>query len=325
MVLNRKAWLGLTAALVALASVGVNAVSGRKMAIAHHAPHHGLRGQIAQAPLTQIKIAFATRANATELQAKADKVASLLSREVRMPIAATIADETASVEALRTNRVQVAFLSGRAALKAEQLANARMYLAEVRSTYSGRYTYRSIMVVRKESPLGAKANPKLTLEQLRGRTIAFTSPTSGSGFIFPVAELVKQNLVPSRDRLDAFFNRVTYGNGYSGALQAVLRGQADVAAVSEYTLGAPYITAEEAKQLRILYSISGVPAHGIVIDDSVPVVVREKLITAMMKLNQPANNPLLRDLYNSTELVRVDHNRHLAPVRDALKRAGFEP
>jgi len=325
MVLIKKAVLGLTAALVALTSVGVGALSGRNKVMAHHAPHHGLQGQVAQAPITQINIAFATRANTTELQAKADKVTALLSRELGMPIKATIADETASVEALRTNRTQVAFLSGRAALKAEQLAKARMYLAEVRSTYSGRYTYRSVMVVRKESLLGAKANPKLTLEQLRGRTIAFTSPTSGSGFVFPVAELVKQNLVPNRDRLEAFFSRVTYGNGYSGALQAVLRGQADVAAVSEYTLGAPYITAEEAQQLRVLYAISGVPAHGIVIDDSVPAPTREKLITALLKLNQPANNLLLRDLYNSTELVRVDHTRHLAPIRDALKRAGFEP
>jgi phosphonate transport system substrate-binding protein len=136
---------------------------------------------------------------------------------------------------------------------------------------------------------------------------------------------VKTGLVPNRDRLGNFFSQVSYGGGYPGALQAVLRGQADVAAVSEYTLGAPYITAEEAQRLRILYSIPGVPAHGIVVDDRVPAQMRERVISALLKLNQSGNNKLLRDLYNSTELVRVDHDRHVKPMFEALQRAGIEP
>jgi phosphonate transport system substrate-binding protein len=61
------------------------------------------------------------------------------------------------------------------------------------------------------------------------------------------------------------------------------------------------------------------------IDDKVPADQREKLINALLKLNQSENNQLLRGLYNSTELVRVDHNRHLSPVRQALQRVGIEP
>ncbi|NJK52595.1 MAG: PhnD/SsuA/transferrin family substrate-binding protein, partial [Leptolyngbyaceae cyanobacterium SU_3_3] len=203
--------------------------------------------------------------------------------------------------------------------------NASFYLAEVRSDYSGRYTYRSVFVVRNDSPLRTKGNSQQTLGQLRGKRMAFTSPTSGSGFIFPVGELVKQKFVPDRDRLGGFFGQVSYGGNYSGALQAVLRGQADVAAVSEYALKPPYVTAEESKRLRVLQAIPGVPAHGVAIDDRVPAVLRERLITAMQKLNQPANNAMLTGLYNSTELVRVDHDRHLAPMKDALRRVGMEP
>ena len=152
------------------------------------------------------------------------------------------------MEALRANRAEVAFLSSRPALKAEQLANARMHLAEVRDTYSGRFTYNSIFVVRDNSPLRSGNNAKTTLEQLRGRRMAFTSPTSGSGFIFPVSELVKQGFVPNRDRLDGFFGQVAYGGNYSKALQAVVRGQAEIAAVSEYALLPPYITEEERRR-----------------------------------------------------------------------------
>jgi phosphonate transport system substrate-binding protein len=45
----------------------------------------------------------------------------------------------------------------------------------------------------------------------------------------------------------------------------------------------------------------------------------------MMKLNQPANNGLFKSLYNSTQLVKVEHNQHLAPMREALQRAGIDP
>jgi phosphonate transport system substrate-binding protein len=258
------------------------------------------------------------------MQQKADAVVAFLSKETSLPLAAVVADDAAAVEALRANQADVAFLSSRPALKAEQLANSRLHLAEVRPNYSGGYTYRSVFVVRKDSPLKSNDAPKEALEQLKGKTIAFTSPTSGSGFIFPVGDLVKQGLVPDRDRLDQFFGQVTYGGDYSKALQAVLRGQAEVAAVSEYALKPPYITEAEAQQLRVLYAIPGVPAHGVAIDDDVPAPTRDKLVAAMLKLNQTQNNQLLKSLYNSSELVSVDHDKHLSPMREALQRAGMK-
>ena len=278
----------------------------------------------AEATGTPIKIVFPNRSDSTNLQQKADAVATFLSKETGLPLTAVVADDAAAVEALRANQADVAFLSSRPALKAEQLAGSRLYLAEVRPNYSGGYTYRSVFVVPKDSPLKSSDDPKAALEQLKDKTIAFTSPTSGSGFIFPVGDLVKQGLVPYRDRLDQFFGEVTYGGDYSKALQSVLRGQAEVAAVSEYALKPPYLTEAEAQKLRILYAIPGVPAHGVAIDDDVSAETRDKLVAAMLKLNESENNALLKDLYNSTELVSVEHDKHLTPMREALQRAEIE-
>jgi phosphonate transport system substrate-binding protein len=271
-----------------------------------------------------IKIVFPTRSGVTDLQAKANAATAFLSKELQQPVEAVFGDETAAVEALRANRADVAFLGSRSALKAKELANASLYLAEVRSNYSGGHTYKSVFVVPKNSALKS-GQGKGTLTQLKGKKMSFTSPTSGSGFIFPVAELVQQKLVPDRDRLNGFFGQVTYGGSYDKALQAVLKGQADVAAVSEYALGSPYITAAEASTLRVLYSIPGVPAHGISIDDDVSTSDRNRLIAAMLKLNQPANNQLLTALYNSTKLIKVDGDAHLQPTKVALQEAGMKP
>jgi phosphonate transport system substrate-binding protein len=280
---------------------------------------------VAQSSARPLRIVFPSRADSTDLQRKADAVAQFLSKDLGMPVEAVVADETAAVEAMRSNRADVAFLGSRGALKAEKLAKARLVLAEIRPGYSGGYTYRSIFVVRKDSPLTSRGNNLTTLSQLKGKKMAFTSPTSGSGFIVPVGEMVKLKLVESRDRLEPFFGQVTYGGGYSGALQAVLRKQADVAAVSEYTLKPPYVTESEAGQLRVLASIPGVPAHGVSIDDDVPANLRNRIVNSLLKLNQPENNEMFKSLYNSTKLVKVGHDQHLAPMKQALERAGIEP
>jgi phosphonate transport system substrate-binding protein len=279
----------------------------------------------AAADLKQLRIVLPSRAGTTDVQRKADAIAQLLSTALKMPVEAIVADDTAAVEALKADKAEVAFLGSRAALKANQLTGARLYLAEVRANYSGGNTYRSVFVVRNDSPLQKNNDAKANLEQLKGKKIAFTSPTSGSGFIFPVSELVQQGFVPDRDRLGGFFSDVSYGGNYGAALQAVLRGQADVATVSEYALKPPHVTEEEGKQLRVLHEISGVPAHGVSIDDRVPEAQRNQIIAALEQLNAPANNALLTELYNSEKLIKVDHDTHLAPMKTALQKVGMEP
>ncbi|HBE20101.1 MAG TPA: phosphonate ABC transporter substrate-binding protein [Cyanobacteria bacterium UBA11149] len=281
-------------------------------------------GKTTEATGNKLTIVFPNRGEAGEAQAKANAVAAFVSKQMGSPVEAIVADDTAAVEALRANRADVAFLSSRPALKAEQLANSRLYLAEVRPNYSGGHTYKSVFIVPKDSPLQDKGSGKATLEQLKGKRMAFVSPTSGSGFVFPVGELVKEGLVPGKDRLDSYFGKVSYGGDYTKAIQAVLRKEADVAAVSEYALNPPYITEEEKSKVRVLYAIAGVPAHGVSIDDDVPEATRTKLIAALMELNKPENQSLLKDLSNATELVKVDHDQHLNTVRTALKQAGVE-
>ena len=323
MIVSNKGLLGMAVGVLTLTGVVISGFSSIQVAIADHSQNQS-GGHLVSQNIKSLTIVFPSRSDSTDLQNKANNVAAFLSKMVGIPIKAQVGDETAAVEALRANRADVAFLSSRPALKAEQLANSRLYLAEVRKNYSGRYTYNSVFVVPNNSQLKSKNSPKATLEQLRGKTITFTSPTSGSGFIFPVSELVKQGFVPNRDRLDTFFSKVNYGGNYSKALDAVVRGQTDVAVVSEYALFPPYLAAENRDKVRILHKISGVPAHGIAIDDDVPVVIREKLINALLKLNKSENQQLLTNLYNSTELVRVDHDRHLQPMREALKNVGIE-
>ena len=324
MIKKRKILLGigfLSCLLVAGGSLKDSNLS--QTAIAKDLPRSPI--QLAQASQKEIVIVFASRRDATELEAKAEAVSKILSQQIGVPVKAVIASEAAAVEALRANRADVAFLGSRAAIQTEKTTGAKLYLAEVRSDYSGGHTYKSVLVVRKDSPLKTLGSEKQTLGQLKGKKMACASRTSGSGFIIPTSEFVGEGFVSDPDRYNQFFSQVIYGDGYSSALQAVLKGQADVAAVSEYALNSPWITPEEVKKLRVLWSIPGVPAHGIAIDNDVPAPLRAKIIAAFLTLNEPKNNTLFRSLYNSTKLVKVDHDTHIAPMKKALTRAKLEP
>jgi phosphonate transport system substrate-binding protein len=315
--------LGIGIGLASILGMGIAPQFGSKSLIPGFFSLPAAQSQTTAKP--KITIAFATRKGVVDLDKHADAVAKLLATETKTTVEAIVSDETAAVEALRANKVDVAFLGSRAALKAEQLAGAKMLLAEVRDNYSGGKTYKSIFVVRNDSPLKSQGSAQATLSQLKGKRMAFASRTSGSGFVVPTGELVNRKLVDSPDRYEQFFSQVFYGDGYSSALQAVLRNQSDVAAVSEYALLPPWITEAEGKQLRVLYSIPGVPAHGIVFDDDIPKPQQDSLVSAFLKLNQPNHNAMLVSLYNSTKLVRVDHNQHLQLMRTALKNAKLEP
>jgi phosphonate transport system substrate-binding protein len=324
MIQKRKNLLGIGfLSCLLLAGGSLNDNNLLQTAIAKDLPQPPI--QLAQASQKEIVIVFASRRDATDLETKAEAVSKILSQQIGVPVKAVIASEAAAVEALRANRADVAFLGGRAAIQAEKTTNAKLYLAEVRNDYSGGHTYKSVLVVRKDSPLKTLGTEKQTLGQLKGKKMAFASRTSGSGFIIPTSEFVGQGFVANPDRYNQFFSQVIYGDGYSSALQAVLKGQADVAAVSEYALNSPWITPEEVKKLRVLWSIPGVPAHGIAIDNDVPAPLRAKIIAAFLTLNEPKNNTLFRSLYNSTKLVKVDHDTHIAPMKRALTRAKLDP
>jgi phosphonate transport system substrate-binding protein len=309
--------------LMLLIGSNLNSIEKSSRAIASNNLPHSI--ELAQSSLQKIVIVFASRRDATDLEKKAKTVSDFLSQQIGIPVEGIVADESAAVEALRANRADVAFLASRAAIRADITTKAKLYLAEVRSDYSGGHTYDSVLVVRQDSALKKLSNKKQTLSQLRGKKMAFASRTSGSGFIIPTSEFVGEGFVKEPDRYGEFFSQVTYGDGYSSALQAVLKGQADVAAVSEYALKSPWITEAEAKQLKVIWAIPGVPAHGISIDDDVPAETREKIINAFMKLNESSNNGMFKALYNSTNLVKVDHNKHVAPMFKALERAKLQP
>jgi ABC-type phosphate/phosphonate transport system substrate-binding protein len=107
----------------------------------------------------------------------------------------------------------------------------------------------------------------------------------------------------------------------------VANGQADMAAVSDYTMeGAKadvYLPAEQRAKLRILTRTPGVPTHGICIRTDLPAEFQERMRKALLKLSQDQPE-LVADVYGATSFTAVNDD-HTSSARAAIERTGLNP
>lgn len=268
---------------------------------------------------------FQKQKDPTDIKARADEVASLLSRELGRPVQAFVpTDYSASVQALVSRRADFAYVSAIPFLLARRDGQATLLLAEVRDDAHGvkRTTYDSVFVVPADSPLQTIDDLVRESKNLR---MAFTSTTSTSGYVMPYWRLVNEGLLKPRQDVRDVFRTVSFGGSYTQALQQVLNGRADVCAVSFYTVeGATadtYTTSEERARLRILARTPNVPTHLICarggLDDQTRRAMRDALLT--LARERP---DLLASVYGASALAEVNEEQHIRPAAEALEFLG---
>jgi phosphonate transport system substrate-binding protein len=261
--------------------------------------------------------AFQRQKDPAQLKDDADAVGSLLSEGLGIPVEVLVpASYGATVQALVSGRAHVGYLSSLPFLLAERETGVEVLLAEERASGT---QYDSVLVVAADSPIR-------TIADLRGKHIAFTSPTSASGYVFPIGFFIEKGLLPKGAQPEEFFGKTQFAGGYDQALRAVLRGQADVAAVSDYTMEGPtadkYLTVEERSKLRVLERVPGVPTHLIAVRSDLPASLKDGIRKALLDLakNQPDR---LADVYGATTFVEPKGD-HVASARLALERTGLD-
>lgn len=173
----------------------------------------------------------------------------------------------------------------------------------------GRTTYSSIWLTLADKPYAGVA-------QLAGKPVAFASRTSTSGCIVPLFDLQQQGLIkPGGSPADLFgAGNVFYGTGYVSAVERVLDGSAEAAAVSDYVFeGDKHLKPEQKARLRVLATQGPVPTHVLALRSGLPAAEAAALTRAVAGVE-----PGLRDRVFGGPLVEVDAQAHLAPIRAAL-------
>ena len=198
-------------------------------------------------------------------------------------------------------------------LSATDLINAKDAELLLVGEINGQTTYKSYWLALKEKPY-------TSVEDLRGKPVAFASKTSTSGFVIPLWDLRRKSLVSEKADPEEFFGKgnVFYGTGYVSAVERVLNGDAEAAAVSYYVLDEDkHLSAEQRARLKKVTEQGDVPTHIIAVRRSLPESEKQNLKKALLSLNDGGSQGL-RDKLFTSKLVETDPEKHLAPMREAL-------
>ena len=262
----------------------------------------------------EVVVAFQPQESVARIAPNAERMAAHLSAELGIPVRVYLPTSySAVVEAMRAGQADVAYFDARPFTVAQSLASAEAVVAELRD---GQTWYYSQWFVRNDSEIQR-------LEDLRGKRVAFTSPLSTSGYLFPYARLVKDGLVERRANPDTFLGSHVFAGGYQQALLALYHGQVDAACVSAYAFER-YLTPEQQAEVRVLDQQGPVPTHLIAVRRELSPEFKQRLRDALLGLNAPENQQLLQEVYGARGFVAVDDS-HVNALKEALELTGIHP
>lgn len=260
----------------------------------------GIAASISTPVLAQevLRISAIPDESPTELQRKFKPLGEYLSKETGMKVEFTpVTDYAAVVESLATKKIDMAWLGGftyvQTKIRTNGTANPIIQRVEDEK-------FTSVFIVPADSPLK-------TLSELKGKTIAFGSPSSTSGHLMPRYFLMQAGINPDKD-----FKNIAFSGAHDATVAFVASGKADVGALN----ASVWVKLNEAKNPNALKSkvLSTTPPYfdynWTVRGDLDPATVK-KITDAFLKLD--ANNPNhkeIMDLQRASKYVTTKSSNY---------------
>lgn len=264
-----------------------------------------------------LRVGFVPAEDAQQVMQNAQPLVEILHKQLNMEIQPFVAtDYTGIVEALRVNKLDVAFLAPASYVLAKNEANIKVVL---KSERKGIPYYYAAIITRADSDIR-------TLEDLRGKTFAFGDSLSTTGHVFPRKMFKERGIDPVRD-----FKQILYSGGHDATVLAVLNGKVDAGATyanspdSEDTAWMRYLkNPEDVKKIRAIAFSEPIPADNLVISGSLDDAVAKKIVAIFLDLSRdPEGKKMLRDLYQIDGFVTAT-DKDYDSVRAAFDGAGIQ-
>jgi phosphonate transport system substrate-binding protein len=205
--LTRRLLLGAAALLPAASAVAQPAF-----------PQPGRRAWAAQ--VQQIRIGLLGGENEADRIGRYGPYGKLIEETFGVPVRLfPAADYAGVIQAFGARQIEFAGLGSSAYAAAWMDTNGNVEPLTVAEEKDGSISYISVMVARADSGI-------TSLEQMRGRSLAWADPNSTSGYLIPRFELREGGIDPESGR---FFSRTGFGGGHEQAVIAVLQRQYDAA------------------------------------------------------------------------------------------------
>jgi len=272
---------------------------------------------------SKLVVGFIPSENAEELTPKAQQLERYLESKLNVDVEVVVPTSYEPlIEGMRFGHVQAAFMDTGAAWLAHEKAGAEIVLAEV---VKGRVYYQATAFVRADSDIQ-------TMEDIKGKRVAFTSWTGSSGFIRPASMMQERgimtvngnDLVAVEQALQDTFTQHTFAGGYAAALKLLVEGKVDVAFGADDS-PERFLTPDEQSQIRVLEKYGKVPSHVFIVSKDLHPVFKIKMTRALVQLNYGENNKILQQLYGAEALLPTDTQMHMGDFGRAVNSiAGIE-
>tara|TARA_B100001123_G_C15317980_1_gene1026883 strand:- start:2265 stop:3272 length:1008 start_codon:yes stop_codon:yes gene_type:complete len=259
--------------------------------------------------LPKLKLALKANKNPEKMLEEKEKLATYLKEKLNREVEVIVPTSSAIIlEGFANGTIDLGYLSSTDAAKNAEADTASILLIHLKN---GKPHYDSVWLSLKEKDYDS-------IEDLKGKPVAFASPTSTSGFLIPVRDLHEKKLIGvDIGGLEDFFSKTIFGTGYVTAVEKVLSGEAEAAAVSDYVfLGEKYLDEGQKAKLKIVQKQGPVPSHTICYRKSLSDSDRDILKATLLAMND--GDPVLRDKVFNGKLVEVDEEEHLKVTREAL-------
>ena len=198
-----------------------------------------------------------------------DYISKELGIEVEMKLAG---DYTGIITGMQHKHIDVAYLGPKSYVEAARRANAEALVVEVDGE-SGLPGYRGTIITKKGSGLK-------TLEDLKGKTWAFTSSQSTSGTLVPTVMFSKANIDPKK-----YFSKVVYSGGHEASILTVKAGKIDAASTNNLDFNRGLGKHWEKDQFNVIWTSDLIPGAPVAARADLPTSLKMALKGAFLSYN----------------------------------------
>lgn len=211
-------------------------------------------------------------------------------------------DYNAIIEALRTGKADMAYMGANAIALGAERANVDPIVMKAEDGDPEKAVYRSLLITNTAN------NDINSIEDIKGHTMAFVDPESTSGNLVPTSEIIKAfpNDKLDMDKLhtnDEFFTAVSYSGSHQAGIQAVARGDVEIAPVSNQILASEIASGNvNEADIKVIHESGTIPAEAMVVAEHVNEETRQMLVDFLVAYDNQAY---------FTEVIKKDNARFI--------------
>lgn len=219
-------------------------------------------------------------------------------------------DYAGTIEALKARKLEFARFGPASYAQAWLVTGGKVEPLVVEMDSEGLTGYHAVLAVK-------AASPYQSLDDLKGKTLAYADPNSTSGYIAPAYFLREAGVEP-----EAFCGRTGFSGGHENSILALLNGTYDAAATWWTNAERSNVTRMEGKkmipqgQVRYVWKSPQLPSSPWAIHTDLPAPLKADVRAALVGL--PTSNPQVwKDLTDgkSTGVQEITHTEYEPVIR----------